>query len=451
MNEATIIRLDVASFISEMLVGVFSEEFPLARDVVVSGEVRRQEAVISSIHILISAIYFDDLVGFLKKTRIQYEKIAPGTVRLIYSDNLKEQLMNSIYYQLWCGQLDGTSSNSRYVKYIFECTKRVPILVQIAEPKSEGLSFLISTGPKDFIDKFINLQSECLSDLTQHDNLASNLLELEMDFFREMKTPYIDPSIRGYVSADEAESLVKIEDICGLIHIHSNFSDGKATLEQICETAISHGFQYITITDHAPNYPHRKGIDENSFLSQRREIERLKSLYLGNLNIIHGVEIDIEIDGDLNLEYSILSEFEFIIASIHEHLDLSCIDQTQRLLNAVKNPLVSMLGHPTGRSIGRSKGITFDYEQVFKACASESVALEINCNPARLDIDVDLVKIAKKHGCQFFIGNDMHSIEEIDWIKYGVSIARKSGLSSKHILNASENFTKKHSAYKKMD
>jgi histidinol phosphatase-like PHP family hydrolase len=229
--------------------------------------------------------------------------------------------------------------------------------------------------------------------------------------------------------------LVKIEDIRGILHAHSDASDGVHTLQQMAEATRKRGYQYFGVADHSKSAHYAGGLSLAEIEEQHAEIDRLNAGLDGHFRIFKGIESDILSDGSLDYPDDVLRRFDFIVASIHGQFRKDRESQTERLLRAVANPFVTILGHMTGRQLLRRPGYDIDVEQVLMACAKHGVAIEINANPWRLDLDWRWHRHALKLGCIFSINPDAHSTAEIDLMRWGIAMARKGGVSADQVLN----------------
>ncbi|MFH1429261.1 MAG: DNA polymerase/3'-5' exonuclease PolX [Candidatus Margulisiibacteriota bacterium] len=262
----------------------------------------------------------------------------------------------------------------------------------------------------------------------------------EADIFKKLKLAYIDPELRenqGEIEAAEKNDLpdlIKANDIIGIIHCHSVWSDGSASIPDLVETAQNSGYKYIGITDHSKSAFYAGGLQEEDIIAQHKEIDMISKKYTGII-ILKGIECDILKDGTLDYDDSVLAGFDFVIGSIHSHFNLSEKEQTERIINAMKNKHLSILGHPTGRLLLSREAYPINMGLVLEAAAKYNVIIEINANPHRLDLDWRFCRQAKKLGIKFIIGVDAHHLEMLTDIQYGISTARKGWLTKNDILN----------------
>lgn len=262
----------------------------------------------------------------------------------------------------------------------------------------------------------------------------------EEEVFKSVGLPYIIPEIRRNEGEIEYgfehkkfPKFVEIADIKGDLHNHSKYSDGKNTIAEMAEIFIAKGYEYFAITDHSSLIPITKGMKKEDIKRQWREVDDLNKKL--KIKILKGCEVDILKDGGLDFEDEILRELDIVVASAHLYQKLPAEDQTKRIIAAVENPYVKILGHPTGRMINKRAEMIFDLEKVIDACVKNKVALEINSNPMRLDLPEKYVRIAKEKGAKFVINTDSHNLTNPDFMEYGVGMARRGWLTAKDVIN----------------
>ncbi|MBK7427164.1 MAG: PHP domain-containing protein [Saprospiraceae bacterium] len=282
--------------------------------------------------------------------------------------------------------------------------------------------------------------------LSSSDDILSRLgLDLtadssdELAIFSAAGLPFIHPAKRNSVLLEYRdimlnESLIENKDIKGVLHAHSNYSDGLNTLEEMAASCIQSGYEYLGITDHSKSAFYAHGLEIERVLQQWREIDQLNERWNGSFKIFKGIESDILYDGRLDYEDDILEGFDFVIASIHSILNMDEAKATQRLITAIENPYTRILGHPTGRLLLSRKGYPIDHIKIIDAAAANDVVIEINANPHRLDLDWTWIPYATKKGLKLSINPDAHSIGGISDIEWGVAAAQKGGLEPNQCL-----------------
>jgi len=265
--------------------------------------------------------------------------------------------------------------------------------------------------------------------------------EREEDIYAKLGLQFIPPELRE--DGDElllAENiqipdLVDDEDIRGILHCHTDASDGVNTLAEMAEATRSRGYQYFGVADHSKSAHYAGGLSVAQISAQHKAVDRLNKKLGASFQIFKGIESDILADGSLDYPDDILARFDFVVASVHSRFRLDPKEQTQRIVNAVANPFTTILGHMTGRQLLRRPGYELDVEAVLKGCARNGVAVEVNANPWRLDLDWRWHRRALELGCMISINPDAHSTEEIDLTHWGVEMARKGSVPAERVLN----------------
>ena len=319
------------------------------------------------------------------------------------------------------------------------------IRVFLSDHQHYGSTVLHATGSQTHLDKLRSLAREYGYDL-RIDGLWSGkkliAAQTEEAIYATLEIPFIDPELReGTDEIDRARdgtlpTLVKDDDISGILHAHTDQSDGGNTLEEMAEAAIRHGYQYLGITDHSKSAGYAGGLSVEQIERQQRDIDRLNRKYGRRFRLLKGIESDILEDGSLDYPDEILARFDFVVASVHSHFRLDKPKQTERIVRAVTNPSTTILGHPTGRQLLRRPGYDIDVPAVLRACAEHGVAVEINANPWRLDLDWRWHREAMDLGCTMSINPDAHSTSELLLTHWGVEMARKGGVPKGRVLNS---------------
>ncbi|MFH1025479.1 MAG: DNA polymerase/3'-5' exonuclease PolX [Nitrospirota bacterium] len=264
--------------------------------------------------------------------------------------------------------------------------------------------------------------------------------ENEEEIYRALGLPYIPPELRedtGEIEAAEQNSLpvlVKLEDIKGIFHIHTEFSDGVDTIERMADAAKKMGFAYIGISDHSQSAYYARGLKVDDIYRQWEIIDRLNEKD-PDFYIFKGIESDILPDGSLDYDETVLKGFDFVIASVHSSFNLKKEEQEKRIMRAMENPYTTMLGHPTGRLLLSRDSYDVDMRNIIDGAAQHNVIIELNASPYRLDIDWRYMKYAKEKGVMISINPDAHATGGLAVIIYGVGIARKGWQEKKDVLN----------------
>jgi putative hydrolase len=234
--------------------------------------------------------------------------------------------------------------------------------------------------------------------------------------------------------ARDDESVLDFAQYRGDVHSHSTWSDGKATMLEMARGAEAMGYTYLGVTDHSPRIKVVNGLDANRLLAQSREMAEVQAQVPG-VALLQGIEVDILEDGSLDLPDMVLELLDVVIASPHVKLRQEPAAMTERMLRAVSHPHVDVIGHPTGRRPGSREGASYDFEAVFKEAARHHVALEIDCDPARMDLSPEMARLALELGCSFSLDADAHAPAEFAYVPMGMWIARRAGIPQERILN----------------
>jgi len=264
----------------------------------------------------------------------------------------------------------------------------------------------------------------------------------EVEVFRALGMDYIEPEMRedrGEIEAAREHTLPQLvteADIQGILHVHSTWSDGKATIREMAEATLALGKTYLGMCDHSKVAAYANGLTEDAVRRQHEEIDRLNEEFAGRLRILKGTECDILRDGALDYDDKTLATFDFVVASVHSLFNLPPAEQTQRLIRALENPYCSILGHPTGRILLEREGYQPDLEAVITRAGELGAAIELNGDPHRFDLDWRYLRFATERGVRIPITPDAHSPAGLRNIRYGVGVARKGWLTAEQTLNA---------------
>jgi putative hydrolase len=234
--------------------------------------------------------------------------------------------------------------------------------------------------------------------------------------------------------ARDDESNLDFAGYEGDVHSHSNWSDGKATMLEMAKGAEAMGYRYLGVTDHSPRITVVHGLNAERLLAQSREMAEVQA-QVPNVALLQGIEVDILEDGALDLPDVVLELLDVVIASPHVKLRQEPAAMTERMLRAVSHPHVDVIGHPTGRRPGSREGANYDFEAVFKEAARHHVALEIDCDPARMDLSPEMARLALELGCNFSLDADAHTPGEFAYVPMGLWMPRRAGIPKERILN----------------
>lgn len=263
----------------------------------------------------------------------------------------------------------------------------------------------------------------------------------EEEVYAAVGLPMIPPELREnrnefeWAEKDCLPDLITIDAMVGDLHMHTSASDGTATIREMANAAISRGLQYIAITDHSKRVSMAHGLDANRLLDQWRMIDEINDEYAGRLVILKGIECDILEQGGMDLPDDCLAQADWVLASVHYGQRQSRQQITDRILGAIENPHVDCIAHPTGRLINRRDPYDVDLDAVMKAADKAGTFLELNANPARLDLNDTHAAAAKRFGIPIVINTDAHSTDGLDVMRYGIQQARRAGLTADDVFN----------------
>ncbi|MCS7254124.1 MAG: DNA polymerase/3'-5' exonuclease PolX [Armatimonadota bacterium] len=401
------VRLDIAWKIADYIIGELVL-LPQAKLILPAGSLRRMKETIGDVDILVAT-----------------NDSEPVMDKFVSLDGVRDVLAK------------GTTKSS----VLFEHGLQVD--VRAVHPESFGAAAQYFTGSKDHnislrergIKLGLKINEYGVFREPTDEKIAG---ETEEGVYEALGLLWIPPEMRenrGEIEAAERRaipSLIELDDIRGDLHIHSNWSDGSETIEALAKAAVEIGYEYIAITDHSP--PLGWGVKPEDLRRQITQIRKLNE-HLNDILILTGVEVDILHDGTLALDDELLSEFDVVIASIHSQMKMSAQKMTERILRAMENPYVNIIGHPTGRLIGQREPYEVDMEAIVKRAASEGIALEINASPERLDLKDEHARMCKDYGAPIAIGTDAHAIVHLEFMKYGVGTARRGWLEPSDVIN----------------
>jgi len=319
----------------------------------------------------------------------------------------------------------------------------VTVDAYLTPPEWFGLALLSATGSAAHLEQLAGRAGArglqwSRTDLAGARNTAQ--LAREQDVYRALGLPWIPPELRegtGEVeAADDGRlpTLVEPGDLRGFLHCHSDYSDGASTVAQWADAAAAAGYGYLGITDHSPATAFGGGLQPEDVARQHAEIEAQRAPHPG-MRLLKGVEADILADGSLDYTADLRRGFDFIIASVHSRHGMSSDEMTARILKAMDDPTMTILGHPTGRLLLSRDPYPLDLDAVFARAAARGVAIEINADPQRLDLDWRLLQRARNAGVSISIGADAHGTAQLHHMEFGIGIARKGWLSADAVLN----------------
>ncbi len=293
-----------------------------------------------------------------------------------------------------------------------------------ARPESAGSALLAATGPEPYV-KFVRQK-------------AGGDFASEEECLAQAGLPWLPPECRdveAFWKDGAPADLITMAHLRGVLHCHSTYSDGKASLRDMVAAAAERGLTYFGICDHSQSAAYAGGLSVERIREQHKEVEALNQEYAGRLRIFRGIESDILVDGSLDYPEDVLSQFDFVVASVHSGLDMDEETATERVCRAVRNPYTTILGHPTGRLLLMRRGFPLNWEKVVAAARESGTIIELNGNPRRLDVDWRHLPLVFDAGLRISINPDAHTQAGIDDMQHGVAVARKVGTQPAQVLN----------------
>jgi len=313
--------------------------------------------------------------------------------------------------------------------------------LRTVEPDSWGAALQYFTGSKHHNiklreiakEKGLKINEYGVFDLKTGKKVAGRM---EEEVYGTLGMQFIPPEMRENTGEIELAlehrlpKIVEYDQYRGDLHMHSNWSDGANTIEEMVRACIERGYEYMAISDHSQSAKVANGLTPERFMEQKREIERLRKLYGDKIKILWSVEVDILPDGSLDLPDELLKEFDFITASIHSRFNQ---DNTERILRAMENPYVNLIGHPFGKQYGYREGYPLDFEKVLKKAKETNTALEVNSQ--REDLDSQHVRKAVESGVKVAVNSDAHSVNQLWTVRVGMGLARRGWAKAEDVLN----------------
>ena len=314
-------------------------------------------------------------------------------------------------------------------KILLDVEYAIPVTVHFVKTESEFASVLLTTTGSDYF----------LSQL----NLVKNNFEgeTEEEIFESVNHEYVIPEMREkeYFEAEVSfreNSNLTLKEFKGMLHFHTDYSDGRNTFSEMISAAKEFGYSYAVVCDHSKAAFYANGLTEERVIQQKEEVQKISKEL--NFPILQGIESDILQNGELDFSTDFLNNFNFIVASVHSRFNMLEAEMTRRIIKAIENKHTDVLGHPSGRLLLAREPYKFEIKKIIDACAANRVAIELNSNPQRLDLDWRMIYYAREKGCLFSINQDAHSIDELDLLQYGIKMGRKGGLQNEEVINCFE-------------
>lgn len=388
--------ISIFNFIKDKFEKSGIEEFFLV------GSLRRKKEVVKNVNILVLDKHYEKVFEFLKNSGDFF---------------ITEKGTNLIKFKTIYSDLD--------------------IVITFVPEKYLGSALIYYTGPRSF-NNFLKEKAKKFNiDLFKDQFL--NIKDLnEREIFYLFSLPYIQPEFRDnweyYLALEKKSSFDYF--LKGDLHVHSNFSDGISSIYELVKYAAEQGFEYIGITDHTEDLKVAKGMRREKILDERLEIKKVERLF-PNIKILFGVEANIRIDGSIDVDEDILKELDYVIGSIHYNFNETKEVNMRRYINAMKNPYITIIGHPSGRKIGERREMDLDWKKFFIEAERTKTFIEINCAVDRLDLSSSLSFEANKYNVYFSINSDAHISPQLKFGReYGINIARRALIDEKKIINS---------------
>ena len=305
-----------------------------------------------------------------------------------------------------------------------------PVSIYLCTAATSELTLFLTTAA----DAHFDALPDCPSPQTTQRGIT------EAEIYEALGLSYVPPELRqdGTSVAAAKENtlpdLVEFTDLRGDLHAHTNWSDGRNTLQEMAAAAKAEGLEYFAITDHSVSSIVANGLDQKRLLEQVKQVRDLDAEIEG-ITILAGSEVDIRRSGTLDFPDEILAQLDIVVASVHSHFTLTEAEMTKRIVRAIENPLVNIIGHPTGRMLGRRQGYPVNLEEVIAAAAENNTVLEINGSPNRLDLDPQFVRMAKDAGVLLAVNTDAHAIRQLTHRHSGLNVARRGWLTKTDVIN----------------
>ncbi len=389
-----------------------------------TGEVRRCEEVCRSIEIVVQCRHNVETTenDILEKFLENKQKLA---LKLVERD---ERITVPIILK-------------RFRRIHFHIDNSFPVVIYLCDSSEYDSILFLTTASEEHLSalpKDANINIDMHSENTEYWMHTKD--DSETRIYEKLGMCYVPPELRQFSDAvslaleNRLPSLIELTDIRGDLHTHTEWSDGRNTMDEMVETAMSQGLEYLGITDHSASSTVANGLDQKRLLAQIEHVRKLNESIEG-ITLLAGSEVDIRPNGSLDYPDDILAQLDIVIASIHSQFTLSEAAMTERMIAVIENPYVKIIGHPTGRLLGSRPMYPIDVDAVIRAAAENDTVLEINASPSRLDLGPEYVQKAREAGVLMSINTDAHSKSQFEFLRFGVNVARRSGLTKDDVIN----------------
>ena len=312
----------------------------------------------------------------------------------------------------------------------FSVDRDFPVSLYLCTPATYPLTLFLTTAT----DAHFRALPDCSALRTTETDIT------ETEIYKKLGLPYIPPELRqdgaSVTAAAEGTlpTLIEFTDLRGDLHAHTDWSDGRHTLQEMVEAAKAQGFAYIAITDHSVSSTVANGLDRKRLLKQIVKVRELDE-EIDGIKVFAGSEVDIRRYGELDFPDKILEQLDIVVASVHSNFTLTEAEMTKRIIRAIENPLVNIIGHPTGRMLAHRPMYPLNLQEVIAAAAENNTVLEINGSPSRLDLDPEFVRMAKSAGVLLAVNTDAHGIPQLAHRQTGLNVARRGWLTKDEVIN----------------
>jgi DNA polymerase (family 10) len=315
------------------------------------------------------------------------------------------------------------------------------VSLRLVDEDAFGSTLFLTTGSEAYLQA-VQAQAAARGSTPGHEGLgragaAPGRFRSEQELFRQLDLTPVVPELREFPGEQQPQDLLTETDIRGLVHTHTTWSDGVASIREMVGEARRRGFSYLGIADHSRSSYYANGLLIERVEAQMLEVAEVRAELAdegSDFQLLHGLEVDILADGTLDYPDELLARLDYTVVSVHQNFTLSSAKQTERVIRAIGNPHATILGHATGRLLLRRPGYAIDLAAVIEACAETGTVLEINANPWRLDLDWRWARKARELGCSFAVNTDAHSFSGFDDLWFGVAMGRKAGLSRSRVV-----------------
>lgn len=368
-------------------------------------------------------------------------KITVGDLDLLVASAAPEPVMKAFVNQKDVARVLGQGTTKSSIEF----NNGLRAQLWVHPPQKFGTALQYATGSKEHNVRLREIALSKGLSLSEHALTKTNGQEIhcatEEEVYEKLGLQYVPPELRedrGEVQAARAKKLpdlITLKDLRAELHSHTTWSDGRATIKEMAQAAIARGLTVLAVTDHSQSLGVANGLTPERLAAQRKEIDRVQKTLGDKIKLLQGAEVEIKADGTLDYADSVLASLDIVVASLHTSLRQPRQQITQRLLNAIRNPHVDIIGHPTGRLIPDREGADLDLDAVLAAAKESGVALEINAHPSRLDLDDVYSRRAIDMGIPIAIDTDSHQPNDLDLINYGIATARRGWVTAANVIN----------------